>query len=52
MAIRRGVGIPFLAIALAFLALGLTGRRAFLAIGLAFLVLAFVFMARARRSEP
>jgi hypothetical protein len=43
-------GIPFLGIAIAFLVVGLTGRRAFLAIGLAFLVIGVVFMAR-QRSE-
>lgn len=45
---RRGNGLPFLIIGLAFLALGASGRRAFLAIGLAFLALGVVFMVRQR----
>jgi hypothetical protein len=45
---RKGTGLPFLIIGLAFLALGASGRRAFLAIGLAFLALGIVFMVRQR----
>jgi hypothetical protein len=43
---NRNVGIPFFAIGIAFLVLGLTGRRTFLVIGIAFLVIGFVFLAR------
>jgi hypothetical protein len=51
MAAGRGIGFPFLAIGVAFLVLGATGRRAFLAIGLAFLALAIVFIARQRAGK-
>jgi hypothetical protein len=37
---------PFLAIGIAFLALGATGRRPFLALGLTFIIIAII---RARR---
>lgn len=50
MATRRGAGVPFLVIGLAFLILGASGRRAFLAIGLAFLVLGIVFLMRQPRA--
>lgn len=43
------MGAPFLIIGLAFLVLGASGRRAFVAIGLAFLVIGIVFLARQRR---
>jgi hypothetical protein len=48
VAVRKGVGVPFLVIGLAFLALGTGGRRAFLAIGLAFLVLGIISLVRQR----
>lgn len=48
MAMRKGNGVPFLVVGLAFLILGVSGRRAFLTIGLAFLVLGMVLMARQR----
>jgi hypothetical protein len=47
---HKGIAVPFLIIGLAFLALGASGRRAFIAIGLAFLVIGIVFMARQRAS--
>jgi hypothetical protein len=40
------VGYPFIAIGVAFIAIGATGRRAFIAIGAAFLVLGFVTLRR------
>jgi hypothetical protein len=39
MSDRTRAAVPFLAIGIAFLALGATGRRAFFALGLVFLVL-------------
>ena len=47
MADRRYAGAPFLAIGIAFLAIGLSGNRAFIAIGAAFIVIAFIRMRRA-----
>lgn len=44
------VGLPFLVIGIAFIALGISGQKAFLAIGIAFMVLGAVLMARQRRS--
>jgi hypothetical protein len=35
---------PFLALAIAFIAIGISGQRAFIGIGVAFLVLAVVMM--------
>ena len=46
MATSKNMGYPFLAIGLAFLILGISGRRAFVAIGLAFLVIGFVSLRR------
>jgi hypothetical protein len=47
---RQGrIGIPFLTIGIAFLAIGLSGRKAFLVIGIAFLAIGFVLLVRARR---
>jgi multisubunit Na+/H+ antiporter MnhG subunit len=51
MAVPKTVGVPFLVIGLAFIALGAGQRPAFLAIGLVFLVLGVVVMARQRRSS-
>ena len=45
---RATAAIPFLGIGMAFTALGVTGRQAFLAIGLAFLAIGFVLLARKR----
>jgi hypothetical protein len=39
-------GYPFVAIGIAFLAIGISGRKAFLAIGLAFLVIGFLTLRR------
>ena len=41
------IGYPFVAIGVAFIAIGATGRRAFLAIGAAFLVLGFITLRKA-----
>jgi hypothetical protein len=46
---RQNVGIPFLTVGIAFVALGAAGRRAFLAIGLAFIALGLVMLIRHRR---
>jgi hypothetical protein len=40
------IGYPFIAIGVAFIAIGASGRRAFLAIGAAFLVLGFITLKR------
>ena len=44
-------GLAFLAIGVAFLAIGATGQRAFLGIGAAFLALGVVLRVRGRRGE-
>jgi membrane-bound ClpP family serine protease len=44
----RGPAIPFLVLGVAFIAIGISGNRAFTTIGLVFLVLGFVKLARAR----
>jgi hypothetical protein len=45
----RYAGAPFIAIGLAFIALGLTGNRPFLFIGVAFLAIGLAVFARGRR---
>lgn len=45
---KRAPGIAFLAIGIAFLVLGTTGRPAFVALGIVFLVLGFVQLVRRR----
>jgi hypothetical protein len=47
MADRRYAGASFLAIGIAFLAIGASGNRAFIAIGVVFIVIAFTRMRRA-----
>ncbi len=43
-------GTVFVALGAAFIAIGISGQRAFLAIGLAFLVVGFVIVFRQRRA--
>jgi LPXTG-motif cell wall-anchored protein len=43
-------GLAFLAVGVAFLALGSSGQRAYLPIGLAFIVIGVIFILRRRRS--
>jgi len=47
---NKRAGIPFLAVGIAFLAIGAGGQRTFLFVGLAFLVLGAVLLRRGRRS--
>jgi hypothetical protein len=42
----RVAGYPFIAIGIAFMAIGFSGRRAFVAIGLAFLMLGVLMLRR------
>jgi hypothetical protein len=44
----RTQAITFLAIAIAFFAIGLSGQRAFIYVGIAFLVIAFISLRRRR----
>ena len=44
------LGIVFIALGAAFVAIGTSGQRAFFTIGLAFLVLGFVIVVRQRRT--
>ena len=46
MAARRYAGTPLLAIGIAFLAIGISVNRSFLAIGGIFIVIAFIRMRR------
>ena len=46
MADRRHVAAPFLAIGIAFIAIGVSVNRAFIATGIAFIVIALVRMSR------
>ena len=39
-------GYPFIAIGIAFMAIGISGKRAFIAIGLAFLVIGYLTLRR------
>lgn len=43
-------GLPFLVIGIAFIALGISGQKAFIAIGIAFLAIGAVLIARQRRT--
>ena len=43
-------GVAFLAVGVAFLALGSSGQRAYLPIGLAFIVIGVIFLLRRRQS--
>jgi hypothetical protein len=47
---RRGAGVAFLAMGIAFAALGFSGQRAFVGVGVVFLVLGIAFLARRRTS--
>ena len=47
----KTAAVPFLGIGIAFLVIGLTGRKTFLWIGIAFLVIAFVLFAGKRRAS-
>jgi LPXTG-motif cell wall-anchored protein len=47
---KRKRGMPFVALGLAFLAIGASGQRAFLAMGLAFLAIGIVFLVRQKRT--
>jgi hypothetical protein len=44
-------GFPFLAIGIAFTALGWSGQKSFLAIGLAFVAIGLVLLARGRNAR-
>lgn len=46
---KPGPGVPFLVIGIAFIALGISGQRAFIAIGVAFLALGAALLFRQRR---
>jgi hypothetical protein len=48
---KRTPGMAFLIIGVAFLALGASGRRAFLGIGVAFFAIGVAFLARERRGR-
>ena len=43
-------GIPFLVIGLAFITLGISGQKAFIAIGIVFMVLGAALLTRLRRA--
>lgn len=43
-------GIPFLVIGIAFIALGISGQKAFVAIGVVFMALGAAILARQRRA--
>lgn len=43
-------GLPFLVIGFAFLALGISGQKAFIAIGIVFLAIGAAMLARQRRA--
>lgn len=43
-------GIPFLVIGIAFIALGISGQKAFIAIGIVFLAIGGAMLARQRRA--
>ena len=45
---RRGAGVAFLAIGIAFAAVAISGQRAFVGVGVVFLVLGIAFLARRR----
>ena len=47
----RGPGIGLIGVGVAFLAIGISGQRAFIAIGIAFLVIGIAALARAARSS-
>ena len=47
---RKGAGIGLMVVGIAFLVLGITGQRAFLAIGPAFIVIGIAILAKARRA--
>jgi hypothetical protein len=47
--VKRGPGVPFLVMGIAFISLGISGQRAFIAIGGAFLALGAALMFRRRR---
>jgi hypothetical protein len=49
---NKAPGIVFLAIGIVFIAVGSSGRTAFLAIGAAFLAIGIVTSVRARRGGP
>lgn len=42
-------GYPFIALGIAFIAIGFSGRKPFLAIGIAFLIIGFVLLMRRAR---
>lgn len=42
-------GIPFLVIGIAFITLGISGQKAFIAIGIVFMAIAAAMLARQRR---
>ncbi|HKO43974.1 MAG TPA: hypothetical protein VJU84_11920 [Pyrinomonadaceae bacterium] len=43
------IGYPFLVIAIAFVALGISGQRTFLYVGVVFLLIGIALLARSRR---
>jgi hypothetical protein len=48
--LKPKAGIPFLVIGIAFLALGISGQKAFIAIGIVFMAIGGALLARARRA--
>jgi len=49
--VKRGPGVPFLIMGIAFISLGISGQRAFIAIGGAFLALGAALLFRQRRNH-
>lgn len=43
-------GVPFLVIGIAFLGLGISGQKAFIAIGIVFMAIGAALLVRARRA--
>ena len=48
---RKGAGFALMTIGIAFLVLGTTGQKAFLAIGPAFIVIGIAILVKARRAS-
>ncbi len=47
---KAKAGIPFLVIGIAFIALGISGQKAFIAIGIVFMALGAALLARQKRT--
>jgi hypothetical protein len=48
--LKPKAGIPFLVIGIAFIALGISGQKAFIAIGIVFMAIGGAILARQRRA--